>query len=97
MEKDAEKTEKAEQEPKKKVAKKEEPVKKRELYKVKMEVMAPVELTFKVWAYSPEEAAQLANISHLADRPKPILARMKKIKARVYGWFFTNVLHTRSY
>jgi hypothetical protein len=81
----------------KKRAQEQEPEKKRELYKVKMEVMAPVELTFKVWAYSPEEAVQLANMSHIADKPKPILSRMRKVRASVTKWFFTNILHIRSY
>lgn len=95
MEKDVEKkgVEKAEH---KKEAQK-EPEKKRELYKVKMEVLAPVELTFKVWAYTPQEAAQIANMSHLAGTPKPLLNRMRKVKASVYKWFFTNILHTRTY
>lgn len=90
-------TDKKAPEPKLKKEAQEVPEKKRELYKVKVEVMAPVELIFKVWAYSPEEAAQLANMSHLADKPRPLLNRMKKVKATVYKWFFTNILHTRNY
>jgi len=102
MEKDAEKKKVVQVELKKEAQEvqkepEKKPEKKRELYKVKMEVLAPVELTFKVWAYSPEEAAQIANMRHLADKPKPILHRMRKVKASVYKWFFTNILHTRTY
>ncbi len=53
-------------------------------YTVRVEVMAPVELTYKVWAVSPEEAMKDYDRSPLSQAPKPILSRKRKIKATVY-------------
>ncbi len=53
-------------------------------YTVKVEVMAPVELIYKVWAESPEEAMKNYDRSPLSKAPKPILSRKRKIKATVY-------------
>jgi len=58
---------------------------KKKLYTVKLEVMAPVELTYKIWAESPEEAAELRGAT-LARPPKPNLARKKNLKATVYRY-----------
>lgn len=66
-----------------------------ELYKVKMEVWAPVEITLKVWAENPKQAAKKAQLSNMAGPPKPILSKMKKIKATVFKWMHSNVLHTK--
>jgi len=59
----------------------------KQYYTVKLEVMAPVELTFRVFAETPEEAAEIVSknpIPPLSAAPKPILSRMRRIKATVY-------------
>ena len=53
-------------------------------YTVKLVVMAPVELIYKVWAESPEEAMKTYDKSPLSAAPKPILSRKRKQKAIVY-------------
>ena len=57
----------------------------RKLYTVKLEVMAPVELTYKIWAETPEEAAELRS-AVLSGPPKPNLMRKRNIKATVYRY-----------
>ena len=59
----------------------------KQFYTVKLEVTAPVELTFRVFAESPEEAAEMVSkdpIPPLYCAPRPIIPRMKRIKATVY-------------
>lgn len=68
-----------------------------ESYKVVLEVMAPVELTYKVLASSPEEALEKIRGMGVYERPKPILSRMKRVKATVYKWLYINVLHVKRY
>jgi hypothetical protein len=56
-------------------------------YSVKLEVMAPVELIFRIFAETPEEAAEMVSrnpIPPLSAAPRPIISRMKRIKATVY-------------
>ena len=53
-------------------------------YTVRLMVMAPVELIYKVWAESPEEAMKTYEKSPLSRAPKPILASKRKQKATVY-------------
>lgn len=59
----------------------------KQFYTVKLEVLAPVELTFRVFAETPEKAAEMVSknpIPPLSAAPKPILSRMRRIKATVY-------------
>ena len=56
-------------------------------YTVKLEVMAPVELTYRVWAENAEQAITLfQTMGQLSSPPKPILSRRKNIKATVYKY-----------
>jgi hypothetical protein len=70
---------------------------KKEIYKVKLEIMAPIEVNLKVWATSPEEAVEIAKLSHIQGAPKIGFSRMKKLKATVYKWMYNNVLLTKKY
>lgn len=59
----------------------------KQYYTVKLEVLAPVELTLRVLAESPQEAAEMVSkfpLPPMSKPPKPILAKMKRIKATVY-------------
>lgn len=88
-EEEAEKSEKIEkkavkEEKKKKVAKSAIP--KKLPYTVKVEVMAPVELTYRVWAENPEQAVEMLRYGMISAPPKPILSKQRRIKATVYKY-----------
>ena len=56
-------------------------------FTVKMEVMAPVELEFRILAESPKEALEKVSrgaLPPLTKAPRPILGRLRRIKAKVY-------------
>ena len=53
---------------------------------VKLEVLAPVVLTYRVWAESPEQAVELLRYGHMSAPPKPVLSKQKRIKATVYKY-----------
>ena len=55
-------------------------------YTVKVEVMAPVELTYRVWAEDPEQAVEMLRYGMLSAPPKPILSKQRRIKATVYKY-----------
>ena len=55
-------------------------------YTVKVEAMAPVELVYRVWAESPEQAIELLRYGTLSAPPKPILSKRKNLKATVYKY-----------
>ncbi len=57
-----------------------------QFYTVKMEVMAPVILTYKVLAESPERALQKVNTSGVIRPPEPVMSRARKLKATVYKY-----------
>lgn len=62
--------------------------KQKQFYTVKMEVSAPVLLTYRVYAESPEQAIELVQkqpFQSLSEAPKPFLSRMRKLKATVYA------------
>ena len=59
-------------------------------YTIKLEVMAPVELTYKVWAEDPEEAAKMIG-AVLTRPPKPNLSRKKNIKATIYDYGMSTI------
>ena len=59
----------------------------KQYYTVKLEVMAPVELTMRIFAETPEEAAEMVSknpLPPLYAAPRPVLSKMKRIKATVY-------------
>lgn len=58
----------------------------KKLYTVKLEVMAPVELIYRVWAETPELAVELLKYGALTAPPKPTLSKKKNIKATVYKY-----------
>jgi len=58
--------------------------KQKQYYTVKVEATAPIELTYRVWAEDPEEALEIFETSSFYSPPRPILSRMRKIKATVY-------------
>jgi len=53
---------------------------------VKVEVMAPIELTYRVWAVDAHEAIDQIRYGVLVAPPKPILSKQKRIKATVYKY-----------
>ena len=55
-------------------------------YTIKLEVQAPVELTYRVWAETPEQAVDMLQYGQLVAPPKPILSRRRNIKATVYRY-----------
>lgn len=71
----------------KKAEKKPEPIiLKKRPYTVKLEVQAPVELTYRVWAETPEQAVEMLRYGQLVNAPKPILSKRRNIKATVYKY-----------
>lgn len=72
----------------KKVEKKAElpAIPKKQPYTIKLEVTAPVELTYRVWAETPEQAVDLLLTAQMSAAPKPILSRKKNVKATVYKY-----------
>ena len=91
---DDEKLKKAAQELEKKRLQEEERLKKeaakpvqKQYYTVVLEVMAPVEMTFRVFAETPEDAAEMVSsgpLPPLYAAPRPIISKMKRVKATVY-------------
>ncbi len=53
-------------------------------YTVKVEAIIPTEVTYKIFAETPEQAIDLISKSAPYLAPKPKLSRMKKIKITVY-------------
>lgn len=56
-------------------------------FTVKLEVMAPVELEFRILAADADEALDKVRrgpLPPLAKAPRPILNRLRRIKATVY-------------
>lgn len=66
-------------------------------YTVKVEVLAPIELTYKVWAESAEEALKNYERSSLSQPPKPILSKKKTKKVVVYKYGTTLIELTKKY
>lgn len=69
-------------------------------FTVKMEVLAPVKIEYRILAISAEEALKKVeqNIgSNLASSPKPNLGKSKKLNAVVLMAGFSNVVLTRRY
>ncbi len=59
----------------------------KQFYTVKLEVMAPVELSLRVFAETPQEAIDMVSrnpLPPLSGPPRPIISRMKRVKATVY-------------
>jgi hypothetical protein len=59
---------------------------KKKLYTVKLEVQAPVELTYRVWAEDPMQAVDLIKSGQLSGPPRPILSKRRNVKATVYKY-----------
>ena len=59
---------------------------KKKLYTIKLEVQAPVELTYRVWAEDPMQAIDLIKYGQLVGPPKPILSKKRNVKATVYKY-----------
>ena len=69
-------------------------------YTIKLDVMAPMELSFRVLAESPEEAAEMISkmpLPPLAAAPRPDLSRMRKIKARIYKYGLSTILFIKQF
>ncbi len=69
-------------------------------FTVKLEVLAPVTLKYKILAKSPEEAIKKVEsnlISNLTETPKPNLAKHKKLHANVYAAGYTRILLNKKY
>jgi len=65
---------------------------------VKMEVMVPVTITYKITAKTPEEAIDICTKGkekHQSAPPKIHYIKMKKIKAKVYKSGTSNVVLTK--
>ena len=62
------------------------PIPQKQYYTVKLETMAPVELTFRVFAETPEQAIEAVSKFPLPplSSVKPNLSRIRRIKAMVY-------------
>jgi len=78
----AERVKKAEEEKKKKIA--EEKTKK--CYDIRQEVVAPVTLFYRVWAYSPQEAAEMVEKRQVLPNnvSKPNLAKSIASEIQIY-------------
>lgn len=59
-------------------------------YTVKLDVIAPVELTFKIWAKNPQEAIEKCDRAPIASTPK-LRNRGRKKKAVVYRSNYSNI------
>lgn len=67
------------------VEKQSAPVKK--YYDVVLETVTTVNLKFRVYAESPQEAAEMVSRNPLPPQsaaPKPVMSRIKRVKATVY-------------
>jgi hypothetical protein len=59
----------------------------KQYYTVKLEVMAPVELTFRIFAETPQKAEEMVRrnpLPPLSGPMRPKLSRIKRIKSTVY-------------
>ena len=97
-----ERTKKRAEEKKKKKKEEEERVKQAALlqkrpYTIKLEVRAPVEMTYRVWAESPEQALEMIRYGQMVAPPKPILSKRKNIKATVYKYGTTMIEFVKQY
>lgn len=70
---------------------------KKQYFKVKLLVMAPVEQTLKVLAETPEQAIELVSKGQHLERPKPILSKSKKIRITVYKYGTNTIELEKSY
>lgn len=71
-------------------------IKQKKMYIVKTEVVAPVELTFKVWAFDPEEAAAMVDRAPLASGPK-LKSRGRKTRVVVYKLGYSNIEYQKRF
>lgn len=74
--------------------------KEKKYYSVKLEGQVPVELHFKVLAESPEEAAEIVSknpLPPLARAPRPILPRLRRLKATVYRYGTTTIDYIKNF
>ena len=69
----------------------------KQLYTVKLEVIAPIELTYKVWAETPQQAVELINTGQMTAQPKPTLSRKRNIKATVYRYGYQMIEFVKKY
>ncbi len=53
-------------------------------YTVKLEVMAPVILTYRILAESPEKAVEMLGQAPMVQVPQVQFHKMKKLKAKIY-------------
>lgn len=56
----------------------------KQYYTVKLEVLAPTTLTYRILAENPEQALEMISRAPLSQAPMPNLSKMKKIKANVW-------------
>jgi len=70
---------------------------KQQLYTIKLEATAPIELVYKVWAKDPEDALEQMNRWVLAQQPRPKLSRMKRIQAKVYRYGMSIIEATKRF
>ena len=74
--------------------------KEKKYYSVKLEGQVPIELHFKILAESPEEAAEIVGknpLPPLTRAPRPILSRLRRIKATVYRYGTTLIDLVKNY
>ena len=63
-------------------------------YTVKLEATAPVTLEFRIYAETPEEAADMVGkfpMPPFSRAPRPDLSRMRRIKATVYKYGMSTI------
>ena len=71
-----------------------------EYYTVRLEVMAPIELTYSILADSPEKAIEKVEkniVAGLSSTPKPILGKHRKTKVTIYKKGTVNIVGQKSY
>lgn len=66
-------------------------------YTVKVETITPVELIYRVWAETPEQAIELLKNGQLTAPPKPNISKRKNIKATVYKYGTTIIEFIKKY
>lgn len=73
----------------------------KEYFTVKLDVMVPAELSFRVYAEDAAEAKEMAeklnNLSLMNRQPKLQLARAQKRNIKVYKYGTLNLLLTKQY
>ena len=63
-------------------------IKIKQYYTVKLEVTAPINITYKVYAEDPEQALDIVlknSLQNINIPPQPILSQMKRLKGTVYA------------